>query len=117
MTKAKNFQFDWRTLPFEQWRGPGLSFPIAVDLIMVPEFDELVIAAVDTFPKYDLVPHDAVSVLVLHEWERGEDGEAPFNDLGPSDLGLRLHYFEGDYQNYVMKLRDGSVPEELMHQV
>jgi hypothetical protein len=79
---------------------------------MVPEFDELVISATNNFPEYNLVPMDQLFFRILQDWERGENAEKPFNELGASDLGMRLHYFEGNHKDIVFKLRDATKPKE-----
>ena len=87
-----------------------MTFPVAVEMVMVPEFDELVIAAADSFPELELVDPEEISVRVLHEWDRGDKAPQPFGSMGPSDLGLRLYYFGGEYKDCVLKLKDGSKP-------
>jgi hypothetical protein len=106
--QSPRWTFDWDSLDPEYWRGPGLSFPVAVELVIAPECNELVIAATDTFPKLQLVDINDVSVHILHPWERGDDAPQPFGMIGESELGLRLIYIEGEERDYVLKLRDGS---------
>ena len=116
MTKGKKrYRFNWFSLNPEVWRGTCLSFPLKAELVMVPEFDELVISAVDTFPEYELVPMDDVKVRVLEKWERSDDGEVPFNSMGASDLGLRLHYLESEHKDFVLRLGEGTKPKELIY--
>lgn len=97
--------FDWTTFDVEIFRGKDLTFPIAATVMLVPEFDELVISAMDTFPHYGLVDPSDIDVHILWPWERGETGAEPFNEMEGSHLGLRLHYIEGDHMDYVLRLR------------
>lgn len=89
----------------ELFRGKDLTFPVAATVVLAPEFNEKVIAAMDTFPKSGLVPPEDIDVHILYPWERGEDAPQPFNEIEESDLGLRLRYIEGDYMDYVLHLR------------
>lgn len=111
MTTPKRLIFDWKTLNPEIFRGPDLTFPVAATVVLAPEFDEKVISAMDTFPDYGLVPLDTIDVYILNPWERGEDGEEPFNTMDGSDLGLRLKYIEGNCMEYVLRLRTDPPPE------
>jgi len=115
MNNKKVPRFDWMTLDPEEWRGPDLTFPLSAELVVVPEFNELVIAATKSFMYFDLVDPEEVNVRVLHDWERGENGPTPFNTMGESDLGLRLTYIEGDYQDYVLKLSLTKQQKEPLH--
>lgn len=104
MEPVRNLMFDWEMVDPESFRGPDGSFPIAAELLMVPEYDEYVIAAAGSFPDFELVEPEDISVRTLHEWERGKEAPKPFNKLGPSDLGIRLTYFEGDKRDLVFVL-------------
>jgi len=107
----KKLIFDWRTLDAEIFRGRDLTFPIAATVVLAPEFDAMVIAAMDTFPHYGLVQPEEIKVHILYPWERGENAAAPFNDMEGCDLGLRLHYIEGNSMDYVLRLQTGDERE------
>lgn len=52
MMKTKIAQppsFDWSTLPVELFRGPGLSFPIGMNLLVSPAFNATVLNATTSF--------------------------------------------------------------------
>lgn len=104
--------FDWSTLNWELFRGKDLTFPISATVMIVPEFDDLVIAAMDTFPRSGLVDPEEIKVHILYPWERGEEAPKPFNEMNGSDLGLRLHYIEGDWSDYVLCLRTENTKKE-----
>lgn len=109
----RGFSFDWMVFDPEIWRGPKLSFPISAELVVVPEFNELVVAATDSFGELELVDPEETHLRVLQDYERGAQGEEPFNDLGESDLGLRLTYFEGDVRDLVFNLRHPNADDLL----
>lgn len=45
-------KFNWSAVSPESFRGPGLSFPISVELVMAPTFNVKVLGAAQSFLRY-----------------------------------------------------------------
>ena len=94
-TKIQQPNFDWSRLPLEMFRGPNLSFPVSMEILVAPSFDATVLTAVNSFvddftghPILD-AEYDSFQTVIL---DSTTDPEGNIHKLKPNNFGLRMKY-------------------------
>ena len=100
-------RFDWGKIDPETYRGPSLSFPIKVELVMGPAFDEKVIDASRDFSRYyagsELLDAESDGFNPQIQTTM-EDDDGDTVELEANDLGIRLHYICGGTKVIILSI-------------
>ncbi len=105
-------EFSWNWFDSELLRGPGLSFPVTVNIKIGPRFGLLVMAAVKSFreaygsafidPEEDLTSSIGNNVCMAEENDVIE--------LNEHDMALELTYIDGATRLLVLHLQVENIP-------
>ena len=87
--------FDWSSVDPESFRGPGLSFPTSIELIVAPSFNERVMGAMASFRTYYgnrflLDPEGDGFQTQIRNHITSHLGK--IEHLGESDLAIRMKF-------------------------
>jgi len=108
-------KYDWTHLDPELFRGPELSFPIKIDLLMAPMFNATVISAVDSFEQHFLGsyldPEYEGFLPIIMDQIADIDGFT--RTLTERDLGLRMHYICGTIRVLLLSLGQSEDTETI----
>jgi len=99
-------KFAWENIDPEFFRGPELSFPTSIDILMAKAFNTLVISATDSFEEYFMGSYldpecEGFTPVIL---DQITDAGGFTRVLGEGDLGLRMHYMCGTTKILILNL-------------
>ena len=97
--------FDWSKIDIESFRGPGLSFPLEIELVVAPSFGERVIGAMASFRKYyggyQLLDPEEDGFQTRIESSIWNTANNRKEALETNDLAIRMRFI-CDYQRVVI---------------
>jgi hypothetical protein len=88
-------KFDWSGLSIEMFRGPSLSFPISMEILIAPSFNSTVLSAVNAFVE-DFSGHPILDAeddsfeTSMIDFATEPDGT--IHELDQNSFGLRMTY-------------------------
>ena len=88
-------RFDWSKLPLALFRGPGLSFPVSMSILIAPSFNTLVINAANCFVQ-DFTGHKILDAdndsFPIEIMESTTEPDGTIHKLRENSFGLRMKY-------------------------